>query len=246
MAEIIIVGKSVFHLSERAQRVSHVTRSGGLLFGSAEIHRRLKFTAEKNGLSDAGSESPKDGIEGPNAIELRGSEPAPGTEHKPRQPCCASLMDTMESGGETTFTGNEVRPAFENLRRQARRHGSRLVGKRASHVKPAGGIMAGDDFNRTDRLRPYLLRGVKCILRTGGTRLDLRYVEVTREAMLFLYVCELRILIVNIQRRLRIGFLLRRLNDGEIRTRDRSGERLPGKFIVGFERLAFSFGGSFF
>ena len=63
--------------------------------------------------------------------------------------------------------------------------------------------------------------------------------------MLFLYVRELRILLVNVERFLRVSFLLRRLDSGEVRARDGSSERLPGKFVVRFQCLAFSFCGSF-
>src|SRR5262249_24203924 len=202
----------IFHLSERAQRVSHVTRSGGLLFGSAEIDCRLKFAAEKNRLSDSCSESPKDRVERADPIELRGSEPARGTEHKSWQPCRASLMHSMKSGGEAALAGDEIRQSLKDLCGHAGRYASRLAGKGSSHIKFAGGIMAGDDFDRADCLRSHLLRRVKSILSTGGTGFDLRHVEIARETVLFLYVCELRILIVNIQRRLRIGFLLRRFN----------------------------------
>src|SRR5262245_24317671 len=148
--------------------MSHVARSGGLLFGCAEIYCRLKFAAEKNRLRDSGGESPKHGIEGPNSIELRGSEPARGTEHKSRQPCRASLMHSMKSGGEAALAGDEIRPSFEDLCGHAGGCASRLAGKGSPHIKFAGGIVACDDFDRADRLCPHLLRRVKCILCTGG------------------------------------------------------------------------------
>src|SRR5262249_3584345 len=155
-------------------------------------------------------------------------------------------MDPMKCGGETALTCDEIWPALEDLRRQSSGHRSWLIRKGPSHIKLSGGIMAGDNFDRADRLRPHLLRGVKSILRTGGTRFDLRYVENPGDTVVFLDVCELRILTVNIQRRLRVGFLLRRFNDGEVGARDRSGERLPCKFVISFQRLAFSFCRSFF
>ena len=71
----------------------------------------------------------------------------------------------MKSGGETALTGNEVWSAFEQLRGQAGRHRSRLAGEGSSYVKSASGIVAGYDFDRTNRLRSRLLRGVESILR---------------------------------------------------------------------------------
>src|SRR5262249_58951434 len=141
---------------------------------------------------------------------------------------------------------DEIWPAFEDLRRQSSGHRSWLIRKGSSHIKLSGGIVAGDNFDCADRLRPHLLRGVKSILRTGGTRFDLRHVEIARETVLFLYVCELRILTVNIQRRLRVGLLLRRFNDGEVGARDCRCERLPCTFVITFHRLDFSFCRSFF
>src|SRR5712671_3446795 len=152
----------------------------------------------------------------------------------------------MKGRGEAALAGDEVRATFENLRGQTSGHASRLAGEGASHIKPAGRITTRDDLDRADRLRTRLLRGVKRILGGGGARLDLRHVEVTREPLLFLDVGELRVLLVNIERFLRIGFLLRSLDRREVRARHGSREGLPRKFVVGFERGALSFRRSFF
>src|SRR5512144_3113130 len=96
----------------------------------------------------------------------------------------------MESSGEAALAGDKVRPAFENLRRQTGGHSSWLAGERASHVKPAGRVMAGDNFDRANRLRSHLLCSVKRVLRAGGARFDLRHIKVTREAVLLLDICE--------------------------------------------------------
>ena len=53
-------------------------------------------------------------------------------------------------------------------------------------MKLAGGIMAGDDFDRADGLRPRRLRDVERVLRAGGARLDLRDIEIARVALLLL------------------------------------------------------------
>src|SRR5262249_56049525 len=94
---------------------------------------------EKNRLRDSGGESPKHGIEGPNSIELRGSEPARGTEHKSRQPCRASLMHSMKSGGEAALAGDEIRPSFEDLCGHAGGCASRFAGEGSPHIKFSGG-----------------------------------------------------------------------------------------------------------
>src|SRR5207249_10191137 len=91
----------------------------------------------------------------------------------------------MKCGREAALAGNEVRPAFEKLRRQTGGHASRLTGEGTSHIKPASGIAARDDLDRADCLRPSLLRGVECLLRAGGARPDLRNIKVAREPLLF-------------------------------------------------------------
>src|SRR5216110_1921924 len=108
------------------------------------------------------------------------------------------------------------------------------------------GIATRDDLDRADCLRPCLLRGVECLLRAGRARPDLRNIKVAREPLLFAHVGELRILLVEIESFLGVGFLLRRLDGGEVRARHGSGEGLPRKFVVGFQRAAFSFCGGFF
>src|SRR5439155_17239733 len=136
-----------------------VACGGGFLFGSAEILRSLKFTTEENRLRDPGGESPDEGIERADRVELRGSESAPGAEHKARQARGASLVHPMKGGGETALAGDEVRPTFENLRRQTGGHAFRLPGKGTSHVKPARGNATCVHLARADRLRPDCLRG---------------------------------------------------------------------------------------
>src|SRR5882757_2555811 len=152
----------------------------------------------------------------------------------------------MKRGGEAALAGDKVRATFENLRGQTSGHASRLAGEGTSHIKPAGRITTRDDLDRADRLRTRLLRGVKRILGGGSARLDLRHVEVAREALLFAHVSELRILLVDIERLLRVSFLLRSLDRGEVRARHGSGEGLPRKFVVGFQSGAFSLRRSFF
>src|SRR5207237_10309217 len=56
---------------------------------------------------------------------------------------------------------------------------------------------------------------------------------------------ELGVLLVEIESFLRVGFLLRGLDGREVRARHGSGERLPGKFVIGFQSTAFSLGGGF-
>src|SRR5947199_7699380 len=141
-------------------------------------------------LSASGREPPDGGIEGADRVELRASEPAGGAEHKARQARGASLVHPMKGGCETALTGDEVRPAFENLRRQTGGHAFRLPGKGTSHVKPARGIATRDDLDRADCLRPCLLRGVECLLRAGGARPDLRHIKIACEALLLLHIRE--------------------------------------------------------
>src|SRR5436309_13615559 len=215
-AQVIIACESVFHVFERSQRGAYVACRGGFLLCGAKILRSLKFTAEENRLRDPGSQTPDDGIERADRVELRSSESAPGAEHKARQARGASLVHPMKGCCETALTGDEVRPAFENLRRQTGGHAFRLPGKGTSHVKPARGIATRDDLDRADCLRPCLLRGVECLLRAGGARPDLRNIKVAREPLLFAHVGELRILLVEIESFLRVGFLLRGLDGREI------------------------------
>src|SRR5207249_430795 len=118
----------------------------------------------------------------------------------------------MKGRCEAALTCDEVRTAFEKLRGQTGGHAFRLPGEGTSHLKPARGIAAGDNFDRADRLRTRLLRGVERILGAGGTRLDLRHVEVAREALLFAHVGEFRILLVDTKCLLRVSFLLRGLD----------------------------------
>src|SRR5262245_53186883 len=96
----------------------------------------------------------------------------------------------MKCGSEAALACNKVGPAFENLRRQTCGHSSRLAGERTSRVKTAGRIMAGDNFDRANRLRSHCLRCIKRILGAGSARLDLRHVELAREAVLLLYIRE--------------------------------------------------------
>ena len=97
----------------------------------------------------------------------------------------------MKGSGEAALAGDEVRAAFEDLRGQTGGHGPRLAGEGTSHIKPAGRVAAGHDLDGADRLRPRRLCGVERILGGGGARLDLRNVEVAREALLFAHVSEL-------------------------------------------------------
>src|SRR5438874_1680488 len=245
-AQVVIACESVFHVFERSQRGTHVACRGGFLLGGAKILRSLKFTAEENRLRNPGSQTPDDGIERADRVELRGSESTRGAKHKARQARGASLVHPMKGCCETALTGDEVWPAFENLRGQTGRHAFWLSGEGTSHLKSADGVAARDDLDRADRLRPCRLRGVECILRGGGARLDLRHIKVAREPLLFPHVGELRVLLVEIESFLRVGFLLRCLDGREIRARHGGGKRLPGKFVVGFQRAAFSLRGSFF
>src|SRR4029453_12391261 len=170
--------------------MAHVTRGCCFLLGGTKILRSLKFTTEENRLSDSAGEGPDERIERADGVEVRGSESATGAKHKARQSRGASLVHAVKGSGETAFTGDEVGPAFENLRRQTGGHGSRLIRERTSHVKLAGRIMTRDDFNRADRLRPHLLCGVKRVLCGGGARRDLGHVKVTREPLLLLHIRE--------------------------------------------------------
>src|SRR5215467_9009967 len=117
--------------------MAHVTCSGGFLLGGAKILGSLQFAAEENRLSDPAGESPEKSIECPDGVEVRGSQSAAGTKHKPRQARGASLVHSMKCGSETAFAGDEIGPAFENLCRQTGGDGSRLGGERASHIKSA-------------------------------------------------------------------------------------------------------------
>src|SRR4029453_7396072 len=126
--------------------MAHVTRGCCFLLGGTKILRSLKFTTEENRLSDSAGEGPDERIERADGVEVRGSESAAGAKHKARQSSGASLIHPMECGCEAALAGDEVRPAFENLRRQTGGHGSRLAGERTSHVKTAGRVMAGDNF----------------------------------------------------------------------------------------------------
>ena len=111
---------------------------------------------------------------------------------KARQSRGARFVHAMKRGGETALGGDQIGPAFEHLRGQTGGHGSRLTREGAARRESAGGIMAGDDFDRADGLRARRLRDVERILRAGGARLDLREVEVAREALLFAHVGELQ------------------------------------------------------
>src|SRR6266566_5813739 len=120
--QIIIVSESVFHIFERAQRRPDVARGGGFLLGSAKILCSFEFAAEENRLSDSGGKSPDEGIEHPDRVELGGSESAPRAKRKARQTRGASLVHPMKGRCETAFAGDEVGPAFENLRWQTCGH----------------------------------------------------------------------------------------------------------------------------
>src|SRR5204862_8248405 len=158
----------------------------------------------------------------------------------------ARLVHSMKSGGEAALAANEIRPALEDLRGQTGGHTSWLTGEGTSHIKPSGRIAAGYHLDRADGLRPRLLCSVQCIFGGGCARLDLRHVEVARKALLFAHVGEFRIILVDTECLLSVSFLLRGLDGGEVCTRYRSGERLSGKFVVGFQRGAFSLRVSFF
>ena len=161
------------------------------MLGGAKILRGLEFTAEENRLSHPSGQTPDEGIERADPVKFRGSEPAGGAEHKARQSRGASLIHAMKGSGEAALTGDEVGTAFQDLRGHTGGHGSRLAGEGTSHIKPAGRVATGDDLDRADGLRPRRLCSVECILGGGGARLDLRHVEVTREALLLAHVSEL-------------------------------------------------------
>src|SRR6476469_8618474 len=97
----------------------------------------------------------------------------------------------MKCSGEPALAGDEIRTAFEDLRGHPGWHGSRLAGEGTSHIKPAGRVATGDDLDRADGLRPRRLCSVERIPSYGGARLDLRNVEVAREALLVAHVSEL-------------------------------------------------------
>ena len=50
--------------------------------------------------------------------------------------------------------------------------------------------MTGDNFDRANRLRPRLLRGVERILCARGARLNLRHIKIACEALLLLHIRE--------------------------------------------------------
>src|SRR5438067_11795114 len=166
-AQIVITGECIFHFLERAQRVAHVSRGRGFLLGGAKILRSLEFTAKENRLRDPTGETPDEGIERADPVEVRGPESTCGAEHKSRQPRGTGLVYPVKSGGETALAGDEVRTAFEDLRRQTDGDTSRLAGERTSHIKFAGRIATGDDLNRADCLRPRGLGRVERILGGG-------------------------------------------------------------------------------
>src|ERR1700747_3051816 len=124
--QVVIASEAVFDIFERAQSEAYVTCGGSFLLGGAKVLRSLEFTTEKNRLGDGGGQSPKDGIDRADAIQLRCSESASGAEDKARQSGGASFVHAMECGSETALAGDEVGPAFEELRRQTCGHGSRL------------------------------------------------------------------------------------------------------------------------
>src|SRR5437764_13440308 len=138
-AKIVITGECIFHFLERAQRVAHVSRGRGFLLGGAKILRSLEFTAKENRLRDPPGETPDEGIERADPVEVRGPESTCGAEHKSRQPRGTCLVYPVKSGGETALAGDEVRTAFEDLRGQTGGDTSRLSGERTSHFKLAVG-----------------------------------------------------------------------------------------------------------
>src|SRR4029077_8064161 len=97
----------------------------------------------------------------------------------------------MKGSGEAALAGDEVRPAFEDLRGQPGWHGLRLTGKGTSHIKPASRVATGHDLDGANRLRPRRLCGVERIFGIRSARLDLRNVEVARKPLLFAHVSEL-------------------------------------------------------
>src|SRR4029077_3102795 len=97
----------------------------------------------------------------------------------------------MKGSGEAALAGDEVRPAFEDLRGQTGGHAFRLTGEGTSHIKPAGRVATGHDLDGANRLRSRRLCGVKRIFGSRGARLDLRNVEVARKPLLFAHVSEL-------------------------------------------------------
>src|SRR5436190_13742074 len=99
--------------------MGHIARSRGFLLGGAKILRSLKFSAEENRLSDPAGKSPDEGTKRADRLEVRGSDPAGGTEHKARQTRGASFVYLMNSGGGTALNGNEVWTAVEQLSGQA-------------------------------------------------------------------------------------------------------------------------------
>src|SRR3954463_9962784 len=223
-AQIVITRECIFHFLKRAQRVAYVNRGRGFLLGGTQILRSLEFTAKENRLRDPAGETPDEGIERADPVKVRGSETARGAEYKTRQTRSACLVYPVEGGGETALAGDEVRAAFEDLRRQTGRDTSRLAGKRTPHIKFAGRIATGDDLNRADCLRARRLGGIERILGGGVARCNLRHVEVTRKTLLFALLGEFRILMIDIECFLCVRFLLRGFDRSEVRARHRSGE----------------------
>src|SRR4029077_7537132 len=174
-----------------AQRGAHVACGGGFLLGRAEILRSFKFTAKENRLRDSTGQTPDEGIERADSVKCRASAPAGRAEHKARQARRARLVHPMKSSGEAALTGDEVGPAFQDLRGQTGGHGPRLTGEGTSHIKRAGRVATGHDLDGANRLRPRRLCGVERIPSYGGARLDLRNVEVARKPLLFAHVSEL-------------------------------------------------------
>src|SRR5438552_3622625 len=244
-AQVVIAGESVFHVFKSAQRCAGIDRGGRFLLGSADILNGLELTAEKDRLCSAGGETPHDGIEHADRVELGGSKTTRGTEDKARQARGAGLVHSMKGGGETALGGDEVGPALKKLRRQTGAHGFGLVGKGATNRELTRRVMAGDNFDRPDSLRAGGLRDVERILRAGSTRLNLRHIKIAGETLLLAFAGQIRIVLVKTECLLCARLLLRRLNGGEIGASHGGSKRLPGKFIVSFQRAAFRFCGRF-
>src|SRR5437764_10827968 len=104
-AQIVITCECITHVMERAQRVALVRRGRGFLLGGAKILRSLEFTAKENRLRDPTGETPDEGIERADPVEVRGSESTCGAEHKPRQPRGTCLIYPVNTGGKTALAG---------------------------------------------------------------------------------------------------------------------------------------------
>ena len=152
----------------------------------------------------------------------------------------------MKGGGEALFGGEHIGPAFEELRGQPGRHGAGLTGEGGARREPAGGVVTGDNFDGADGLRPGGFGDVNGVLRAGGAGLDLGEVKVARVTLLLAHVGQFQSFVVIAHGFLGIRSLLRGFDGREIGARHRGGERLPGKFVVGCERVAFGLGGGFF